>query len=71
MATKTRKAKFVVYEGSDETLVALLKDEEKLRRRWFKKEMGRNLDEYDRYEVSEDAVQLDVSVHLSVGNRDF
>ena len=33
--------------------------------------VGRNLDEYDRYEVSEDVVQLDVSLHLSVGNQDI
>jgi hypothetical protein len=67
----TKKAKFVVYGGPDEMLVTLLKDEEKMRRRWFKKTMGRDLNEYDRYEVSEDTVQLDMSAHLSVGNRDF
>ena len=67
----TQKAKFVVYLGSEEVLVALLEDEQKLRRRWFQKGMGRGLDEYDRVEVSEDAVLLEVTSVLRVGNRDF
>jgi len=67
----TKKAKFVVYCGTEEMLVALRKDEKKLRAQWFKKDAGRSLDEYDRYEVSEDAVQLEVTSKLSIGNRDF
>ena len=66
-----KKAKFVVYVHSDEVLIAPLKEEKALLRRWFGKDMGRVKEEYDREEVSENVVQIDIASKVSVANRNF
>jgi len=51
--SKKKKNKMVVYEGSDETLIVIKKDEKKFLKEYFGKDSGRDVDAYERYSTSE------------------
>ena len=42
----------VIYEGDDEVLICTKKDEKKMVRLYFGKNMGRDKEEYDRSEMN-------------------
>ena len=44
--------KLIVYQGNDELLICTPKEEKKMMRTYFAKNMGRDKEEYDRTELN-------------------
>ncbi len=49
---------FVVYSSNDEVLVTTRKNEKAMLLEWFAPHTGRDLDDYDREESKESAIQI-------------
>jgi len=54
---------FIVYAGDDEIIVTTANRESKMLKLWFE-EGGRNREDYDRSEILDEAVELQVCIKV-------
>lgn len=52
---------FIIYEGPDEVLVTTPEAEAEMLRTYFAADSGRDLEDYDRREVTAEAVQIEIA----------
>ena len=55
----------VVYKNDTEAIVCEKKNEAQMKREFFGKGMGREIEEYDRDEIKEVAVMISPRIHMS------